>query len=442
MNRFIEHIHSFPSKGEGMDLLIISCSTSELANYWEEHLNRQKGSLIKKSAVVISVVEDWQDGAGNGFGTLYALKKAKERLGSLQGSIAIYHTAGKGTRLAPLTLAEHNNKPGVELPAILPSDPSKRPLSILEMVILQTAPFAPRMENRIAVFWSDQLFIPSKDLDTPPTSPIELLAKRSMADWSQYGLVSFRGQFFGKVSPSQFHQLGLTHDIGINMGSFSISKELGEELLQFYHFELTHKLGKLDTDSDLWMPASLSKDTFLKLRPLDEKKFDKVRTLLKPSHFSIQDIGENAWWWDFGTLYNYYHNCMKLLGESEESQDLRHLFGHEQGDSLCIQSNLSDCEVKQSILMHVDAHSVVFDHAICIKSQLKMGSVIDSMIYHAECEKEVFSETVRADVTDEKIPFYADLHHNAWDEVLEKNPCSFKEQFAKNSIIPFATIGS
>ena len=33
---------------------------------------------------------------------------------------ALYHTAGKGTRLAPLPGAENNNKPGVKLPCIAP----------------------------------------------------------------------------------------------------------------------------------------------------------------------------------------------------------------------------------------------------------------------------------------------------------------------------------
>ena len=35
------------------------------------------------------------------------------------GTVAIYHTAGKGTRLAPLPGAENNNKPGVKLPSLV-----------------------------------------------------------------------------------------------------------------------------------------------------------------------------------------------------------------------------------------------------------------------------------------------------------------------------------
>jgi hypothetical protein len=76
--------------------------------------------------MVLAVSEDWAaGGAGNGLGTLYAWKKAvqyakennKVDLEALMAagdiSAALYHTAGKGTRLAPLPASENNNKPGV-----------------------------------------------------------------------------------------------------------------------------------------------------------------------------------------------------------------------------------------------------------------------------------------------------------------------------------------
>lgn len=223
------------------------------------------------------------------------------------------------------------------------------------------------------------------------------------------------------------------------MGSFSISQEFAEKLLDVYSFELTQKLGKLDTDADLWMPLTLPKETFLKLFPQDEKRYDAVQHLREDFSFSIRDIGEKAWWWDFGTLYNYYHNCLKLLGTSIESSDLRHLFGHSQKHtgSLTIGCNLRGCEVKNSILLNVDAEAVLFDGALCIDSTLQQLSVIDSILYTVSSEKELFCETVRADVFDPvtklRTPFYADLHQNAWDALLDKNSLSFKEQFEKNS---------
>ena len=85
-------------------------------------------SGLLKGHKVLAVSEDWNapGGAGNGLGTLYAWKKAcalaaqkydgmdlATELASNEISAALYHTAGKGTRLAPLPASENNNKPGV-----------------------------------------------------------------------------------------------------------------------------------------------------------------------------------------------------------------------------------------------------------------------------------------------------------------------------------------
>ena len=64
-------------------------------------------------ADVVAVHEDWNGGAGNGLGTLYDFQKACAKAKAASGvdlqqklhagaSVALYHTAGKGTRLAPL----------------------------------------------------------------------------------------------------------------------------------------------------------------------------------------------------------------------------------------------------------------------------------------------------------------------------------------------------
>ena len=96
--------------------------------------------------------EDWNGGAGNGLGTLYAFQKAAKQasvagvdlLGEMKTgkSVALYHTAGKGTRLAPLPGAENNNKPGVKLPALLSVKGDLQPITVLECVMRQTSSYA------------------------------------------------------------------------------------------------------------------------------------------------------------------------------------------------------------------------------------------------------------------------------------------------------------
>jgi hypothetical protein len=113
------------------DVIIVCCSSEGLANYWQKRLETGRGAVVGKSAIVRCVFEDWgQGGAGNGLGTLYAYQKAcaatagAEAGGDIKkrveagASVALYHTAGKGTRLAPLPGAENNNKPGVKLPSL------------------------------------------------------------------------------------------------------------------------------------------------------------------------------------------------------------------------------------------------------------------------------------------------------------------------------------
>jgi hypothetical protein len=100
------------------DVVIICTTDDHQANYWMDMLSDSMKSKV------LAVSEDWvaPGGAGNGLGTLYAWQKAcalSTNLDLAKGlqdgtlSAALYHTAGKGTRLAPLPASENNNKPGV-----------------------------------------------------------------------------------------------------------------------------------------------------------------------------------------------------------------------------------------------------------------------------------------------------------------------------------------
>ena len=113
------------------DVTIICTTDDHQAEFWMSKLSETlpKGSdADSKFPMILAVSEDWTSsgGAGNGLGTLYAWQKAckyaKTKYGDdvdlnqslLDGKIsaALYHTAGKGTRLAPLPASENNNKPG------------------------------------------------------------------------------------------------------------------------------------------------------------------------------------------------------------------------------------------------------------------------------------------------------------------------------------------
>jgi hypothetical protein len=142
--RFEEAVTAMTLPENRFDVTIICCTDDYQADFWMTKLKHgSHGNTVSSDSassssrsssifpLVIAVSEDWIDpsGAGNGLGTLYAWKKACDYakssnnvngnpdLESLlkQGTIsaALYHTAGKGTRLAPLPASENNNKPGV-----------------------------------------------------------------------------------------------------------------------------------------------------------------------------------------------------------------------------------------------------------------------------------------------------------------------------------------
>lgn len=139
----------------GFDIVIVCTSNTDMENFWQLRLNLARGSIIPINTIVVVVTEDWDGGAGNGLGTLYAFQKAVKKAETVNGvnlntllsegaSAALYHTAGKGTRLAPLPGSECNNKPAVKLPGLVclqgvtTNIPTKTPVTILESVIRQT----------------------------------------------------------------------------------------------------------------------------------------------------------------------------------------------------------------------------------------------------------------------------------------------------------------
>ena len=110
-------------------------------------------------------------------------------------SIGLFHTAGKGTRLAPLPGAENNNKPGVKLPTTIQIGGEALPISILESVIKQTGCYSKSRLGRLSVFWGDQVFIPTVSVEYTPTYHADILCSlgpmMSESDWKEKGMEKY-----------------------------------------------------------------------------------------------------------------------------------------------------------------------------------------------------------------------------------------------------------
>ena len=277
---------------QGFDAVVVCTSNAAQEAYWQERLEATRGQAAKAGAVIVAVHEDWAaDGAGNGLGALYAYTKAKAKA-ALQGAdldamlasggtVGIYHTAGKGTRLAPLPGAENNNKPGVKLPSLVEVSPGvTSELTILEAVVRQTGCYAPHRAGRCSVFWGDQIFVPAAGHLPSGSHHADILAQMgpmpSEEEWTlkgldKYGLITVNDQNEAaqveKVSYETAQHLlktfGKVTSVGPSLGSFSLSNEMLMALLTEFAADLASKQAKMDSDPHFWMPLTLAKDAYV-----------------------------------------------------------------------------------------------------------------------------------------------------------------------------------
>jgi len=354
----------------GFDYVIVCTSNLSGEKYWQLRLEDTIQSVTGCASQVLVVHEDWDGGAGNGLGTLYAVVKAValgraklgiELLDEMQAgkSVALYHTAGKGTRLAPLPAAENNNKPAVKLPELITLRGERVALTVLEAVIRQTSILAPRAAGRLATFWGDQIFVPSTlvGVDTAPTHHADILAALgpmpSPEEWRerglhQYGLIATDtagdALQLEKVTYEQAMEF-LSPDVrfvGPSLGSFSLSVAALRGLLQEFKHELDQRSGQMDADPHFWMPTTLSEAAYVKVmsgkgtsaavaKAHHKRMRDFRARLLAESpalrFFGAVNTGANMHWWDYGRLELYMENNILATQASASAKALRHFLG-------------------------------------------------------------------------------------------------------------------
>lgn len=403
-------------------MIIVVSSTREQADFWKERLDSSE--LISDKTLVYSVFEEWDGGAGQLLGTLNAWNEVSKHSNLFEmvedgSSVAIYHTAGKGTRIAPLGLAEID-KGAVRLPRLVDYGGKKETITLLEAVIDQTSIFAESRKGRITVFWGDGLFIPSKDADFNGKLHVELFGIRGKtpteksewnSDWKSYGLIipgdvgSIQRE---KQSWEEFNRLvekGVIKRSGDgsitvarSMGCFSISHPMFRSLLEEYKKELSEKRGKLDTDPHLWMPMTASKEDFD-----DEALWNRVNDFKKRflenddsglHLFGDKDMGDETYWWDFGQLSLYHQNLLKLIEDSKEAETMRNLFSVGEGfirsestddleviNSIVLGSDLKG-RIENSIIVNAQSPSINAKSSVVINSNVSSTKALNSIVYN------------------------------------------------------------
>jgi len=440
---------------QGFDAVVVCTSNVAQERYWQTRLQATAGQAAKSGAIVVAVHEDWAaDGAGNGLGTLYAYAKAKAKaqasghdldaLLARGGTVGIYHTAGKGTRLAPLPGAENNNKPGVKLPSLvdLPADPatgapaSTTELTILEAVVRQTGVYAKHRPGRCSVFWGDQIFVPSAGHNPSGAHHADILAQMGPmpdeADWKakgldKYGLIAVNAAGEAaqveKVSYDTATRLlagfGQLAAVGPSLGSFSLGAEMLSSLMTEFAPELETKTAKMDSDPHFWMPMTLEKKAYVSVMVTKDETeatagahWDRVaafKAKLLASHpdrglFGAIDVGEKCYWWDYGQLGLYRKNNALAMEASEEAAALREYLKIPENGPRSLRSDLGDATLEddsvalatrvrsgklvRTIASHVTANAIDAEGCILINVTAKSIRAKNCIVYNVEDDSE------------------------------------------------------
>ena len=484
---------------EGFDVVVVCCGTEHQASFWQGRLERGVASVVPSGAVVLCVFEDWNGGAGNGLGTLYAWRKAcalgaalghgdlaeKLRAGSI--AAAVYHTAGKGTRLAPLPGAENNNKPGVKLPVVaaVGERGTRVPLTILESVVKQTGVYASSRKGRLSVFWGDQIFIPTlpATYDAPRAHADILCMLAPMPDaktWAdkgleKYGLVAVAETGAACQIEKVDHgtatkmtaSLGNITNVGTSLGSFSVTAALLEALSSEFAPELEAKRGCFDSDPHWWMPMTLPLDAYVAL--MNKKGIDDLaatkhhgRVAKMMAKFDAAgkhvlgpvDVGGDAYWWDYGQLKLYLRNALRLVEDGVEADAMREflqasrncgsdvLGGAMADETSCLTDvKATTGNIHASVAACVKAKALELDGAVLVnvtaaKITAKKNSICYNVVEAGDLvleEGEVVTDIFMEDGTKYRQRSKLDLDGGKkWKEAVAGNKFSFEQVYKMN----------
>jgi hypothetical protein len=486
---------------DGFDVVIVCTSTPQQAEYWQDRLTATRGSISPADAKVIAVYEDWDGGAGNGLGTLYAYTKAvavgKELYGidlpSLlaEGSIsvALYHTAGKGTRLAPLPGSENNNKSGVKLPAMVQVKNTPVPMTILEAVVKQTGVYASSRRGRLSVFWGDQVFIPSAEVKYEAKHHIDILAALapmpSEEEWQEkglekYGLIVVNQQDNAAQVDKVTHEtamrllssFGEMKSVGTSLGSFSVDSDMLLALLQEFRKELGEKKGKYDSDPHFWMPLTLEKDAYTEVMAqkgvaieVSRTHYERMQSMMTRFNesrtrslglFGCVDVGSDVYWWDYGQLKLYLKNNRLVTQPGVEADCLRQFLNISDNlqhstigkDAIVDSATVLNCDIscgsiKSSVLSGVTAREVNAEGSILINVTARSISAPRCVVYNVTSDEVDGLQLEEGSVvvgvllpSGEKVMMHSNLDicgGTAWKTILDDNQHSFEKIYELNA---------
>jgi len=313
------------SSWAGYDVLVVTVSSAASARWWSDRLEAGREHVAGDAKIAV-VVEDRP--AGTAHGTLLALRAARAMLGddALVGSAGVFHAAGAGTRLEPLT-SRACEKPRVRLPGVVRIDGRDDAITLLEAVIRSANPWA--AAGRVAVWWGDQLFEGTPAVAEAPVSLlVQPLADAEAATWASEGLHAYgvvatdapvahvekadRATFVRAIGrePSA---------VARSLGVFSADPALLAALADVSAPDLAAGR-RLDTDRGWWMPLTLTSDGYAHacaaagLSEVEARAWHARLAPIRERFAPVLGVAPVRAWWDFGTLAHYERN-VRLASE-------------------------------------------------------------------------------------------------------------------------------
>lgn len=460
----------------GFDIIIVVSSNNN-SKYWNWRLSKTRNQILPKKTKIICIEEDWKnkEGAGQLLGTLNAIKKSQNKINIKKAlknkkSIAIYHTAGKGKRMAPLCGKEKNNKPAIKLPRPVKIDGKNNLFSILEMVIFSTQIFAKSRKGRVCVFWGDQIIIPQKNINLKKDYPIEIFGikyniklteKDWEENWKRYGILIPQKKETAihreKLSYDEIKKIKKERKLKENkkgeisllksLGYFSLSFDFLEILLSEFKKELEEKKLKLDVEPDLWEPLTSSKEEFIKRNERGEKYFERIQKLKnnfkkltnKELLIFAFDFGKKTIYWDYGNLRSYFKNIIKINQKSKEGEIARRFFKVEkyydrEKNNLILNSKVNG-EFEGCVILNSQIKNANIKNSIIINSKIKELKGKENLLYYVREKNKLWllPEEIITDIKikeNEIVRMKTKLSRDGkedWKIKLPDNPFSYSE---------------
>jgi len=363
---------------------------------------------VRQNSVIIPVSESgWNGPAGNGLGTLFAIKNASNAAGKelveevKRGkSVLIVHTAGEGTRNVLARTCK--GKALIYVPG----------LTILEGVIKQFQRFS--IPHRIMVTWGDQfLFIadsPESIIESAHSAHVMLFglkAELTEEIASKYGiqivrcgdkdkgceLLDFDDTRNYEVVKSKMER-HRGSDVLLNLGIFTLSGVLTERLLDTFCDKLEERAGKFNSDQlwQLWCSpdsATATADKWLRERA---ERLKREMTMAHDLNLIRSfAISERSIWLDFGTNKSYYSSMMRLLSKGADGAQLRKFLnvellsatdGCEIQDSIYVNSGIERGRIRRSVVSNATAKTALLEDACVLNSRLNRISGKNCIVYN------------------------------------------------------------